>query len=141
MRAVCLAAILVLMAAATGFAAAPVKGGKYSGTLSGSTSQTVTFKVSKNGKKASGFKLITIPNKCGSGGGVPKQSSSPAAISKGKFTATIRFKTTAGQVFATTTITGKFLKHRRESGNLTTKFKDAASQMCNGKFAYTTKAG
>ncbi len=141
MRAVCLAAVMVLVAAATGFAAAPVKGGRYSGALTVSTSVTVTFKVSKNGKKASGFKLGTIPNKCGSGGGVPKQSSAPAAISKGKFTGAIRFKTTAGKVFATTTITGKFLKHMRESGNLTTKFKDAASKMCNGTFAYTTKAG
>jgi hypothetical protein len=76
---------------------------------------------------------------CASGGKTPKQSSRPAPISKGKFTATVRFRTIDGAVFATTKVKGQFVG-RRARGSITTKFKDAESQYCNGSFTFTAKA-
>jgi hypothetical protein len=142
-RGACVVLLALLAATGIALAAQPVKGGTYSGKFTTAPSESVTFKVSKNGAKVFGLKVSpSPPNKCGSGGPPPKQSSKPAAISsKGKFTATVSYETVSGKVFATAKVTGKFLKHGAESGIVASKFTDPATKMCQGSFNYTTKAG
>jgi hypothetical protein len=139
MRAIGLTALLVLIITATS-AAAVVKGAKYAGNFTNSPA-AITFKVSKDGKTVSGLRLSAAPNRCAMGGTTPKQSSRRASISKGRFTATVRFKATNGAVFATSKVKGQFVGRRGARGTVTTKFKDTESQMCSGTLAFTAKAG
>jgi hypothetical protein len=136
---VTVAALLALTALAV--AAAPVKGGSYKGHLTVSSSQTVSFKVSSDGKKVTGLKGPEFPpNTCGSGGPPPGQSVAPASISNGKFTAVIKYKTATKHVFAKVTVKGKFKKNKKEAGTMRTHFTAAGGTMCEKTFAYSTKA-
>jgi hypothetical protein len=141
-RSLPLAVLALLLVAAVAVAAKPVKGGTYAGTLTAAPSETVTFKVSQNGKKVSGLKVSPFePNTCGAGGPPPPQSSKPAKIRKGKFTATVIYKTTTGKVAARAKVTGTFVKGRREKGVVKTAFTDRSTKSCEAPFKYTTKAG
>lgn len=136
-----LSVLALLAVAGVAAAAKPVKGGKYSGTLTIASGETVSFKVSKNGKKVSGLKVAPFePNTCGAGGPPPGQSSKAAKISKGKFHVTVTYKTGTGFVFATAKVTGTFLKGRRERGTVRTRFTDRSGKSCEASFKYTTKA-
>jgi hypothetical protein len=108
--------------------------------MSDSPASAVTFRISRDGKSVFRLRLAASPNKCGSGGETPRQSSDPASISGGKFRATVRFKTTAGAVYATTKVKGQFIGRRGARGTATTTFKDAESQYCNGTFDFSAKA-
>ena len=75
------------------------------------------------------------PNKCGSGGPPPKQSSKPAKIKNGKFRVRLTYTFTTGHF--TYTVTGKFLKHGREKGVFIYK---NTPPTCNLNTPYTTTA-
>jgi hypothetical protein len=135
--ALALAAILAI--AGIAHAVAPVKGAKYSGHVNGSASLTVTFKVSRSGEKVTSLKVSpALPKRCGSGGPPPTETSKPAKIQHGKFTAKITEKAGNGTVIATAKVTGKFLAKGKESGTVTTNLPGAKA--CNGSFVYSTKA-
>jgi hypothetical protein len=137
--AVLIAALVAL--AGLALAAAPVKGGRYSGHLAVSASETVSFKVSSNGKKVTGLTGPAFaPNTCGSGGPPPSQSSSPASISGGKFSAKITYRTGTGHAIATVTVKGKFKKHRKETGTMRTHFLGTGAAMCEHTFTYSAHA-
>jgi hypothetical protein len=139
MKTIGLTALLVLIITATSVAA-PSKGAKYAGNFTSSPA-AISFKVSNDGKTVSRLRLSAAPNKCAMGGKTPKQSSRRAPISKGRFTATVRFKTIKGAVFATAKVKAQFVGRRGARGTVTTKFKDTESKMCNGTLAFTAKAG
>ena len=99
---------------------------------------TVSFKVSRSGKRVSSLKVSpSLPNSCGYGGPPPTQTSKPAKIADGKFTAKITEKAGNGTVAARATITGRFLAKRKEKGTIKTSVPAATS--CNGTFSYSTK--
>jgi hypothetical protein len=133
--------VLVLAASLTvvgiGFAAAPVKGSKYSGRVKVSATLTVSFKVASSGKKVTSLKVSpSLPNSCGYGGPHPTASSKPAKIDRGKFTAKVTEKGAGGKVIDTATVTGSFLPGGKEKGTIKTDVPGAKS--CNGRFAYST---
>ena len=135
--AVGLTAILALTGIA--LAASPVKGAKYSGRVKVSATLTVSFKVSGSGKKITSLKVSpSLPNTCGYGGPLPTDTSKPAKIKDGKFTAKITEKASSGTVIGTAKVTGKFLAKGKEKGTITTSLPNAKS--CNGSFTYSTKA-
>jgi hypothetical protein len=135
--ALALAAILAI--AGIAHAVAPVKGAKYTGHVGVSASFTVSFKVSRSGKKITSLKVSPfLPNTCSSGGPPPTATSRPAKIAHGKFAAKITEKAGNGTVIATAKVTGKFLAKRKEKGTIKTNLPNAKA--CNGSFSYSTKA-
>jgi hypothetical protein len=132
-----LAAILAIAGIAV--AAAPVKGAKYSGRVNVSATLTVSFKVSRSGRKITSLKVSpSLPNTCGYGGPPPTETSKPAKIKHGRFTAKITEKASSGTVIATASVTGQFLAKGKEKGTVKTNLPNAKS--CNGSFTYSTKA-
>jgi hypothetical protein len=148
--AVLVVAALASCAVGVAFAAKPkspvVKGGSYTGTLAAPrTSFTISFKVSKNGKRVTGLKLNNIPAYCSSGGPPVPITFKDATISKAaRFTSSgvqiISVGPKKGQKGAMLTITGRFLAGRTESGKLTTTFPKSVGSTCNGASQYSTKA-
>jgi hypothetical protein len=132
-------ALLVSVAiAAVALAAKPVKGARYSGHLAGATSTTVSFKVSKNGKKVTGVTVLPFfPNSCGSGGPLPKYTSKPAGIKNGKFKTTVFVVTDTGTKLVAGKATGTFLAHGKEKGTLRPL---KLPKNCTKTFKYTAKA-
>ncbi|HEV7941762.1 MAG TPA: hypothetical protein VGP17_03035 [Solirubrobacteraceae bacterium] len=119
----------------------PLKGATYSGTFTGEVYNTISFKVSSNGKKVSGFNIPSPPVGC-QGGAFGSATGGTATVSK-KGT----FKVTLNIVFApqkktngTVLVTGKFGKHGSESGTLSSTFtgKDFTTS-CNATKSYSTK--
>jgi hypothetical protein len=136
-----LAVLVIGAVAAIAFAAAPVKGAKYSGHLKGQKGQgsttTVTFKVSASGKKVIGMRVKPyIPNRCGSGGPPPPQTSKPAKIKNGRFTATVKAQIPEGVWSAT--VTGKFLSGGKEQGVVKSSPRPGEPSKCGGNTPYTT---
>ncbi len=114
-RVVGFAVLAVGAVAAIAFAAAPVKGAKYSGHLKGQSETTVTLRVSASGKRVIGVRVKPyIPNKCGAGGPPPPQTSKPAKIKAGRFTAKVKAQIPEGAWRAT--VKGRFLSGGREKG-------------------------
>jgi hypothetical protein len=134
------ATVAIVVLATVAFAASPVGGAKYSGHLSSSSADTVTFKVSPSGKKVIGVKVLPeVPNRCGSGGGTPPpQVSKPATIRNGKFSALVEERLSNGAVSGTATVTGKFLPGGKEKGVVENPLPGAKE--CAGNFPYTAKA-
>lgn len=129
----------VLSVAIIAFAAAPVKGSKYSGPVKVTANLTVSFKVTGSGKKVKSLKVSpSLPNSCGYGGPLPTDTSKPAKIKHGRFTAKITEKASGGTVTATAKVTGKFLANGKEKGTIKTDLPKAKS--CNGSFGYSTQA-
>lgn len=133
-----------LVLVATALAATPVKGGSYAGALAAPrTDIHVTFKVSTSGTQVTGLKTSNLPLYCQGGGPATPIHFKKAAISRtGTFTSTgkqiISSGPLKGQTGATLTITGRFLKGRRESGKIKTTYSKSPS--CSGSSTYTTKA-
>jgi hypothetical protein len=128
----------ILAIAGMALAASPVKGAKYSGRVKVSATLTVSFKVSGSGKKVTSLKVSpSLPNTCGYGGPLPTDTSKPAKIKHGKFTAKITEKASSGTVIGTAKVTGKFLAKGKEKGTVRTNLPNAKS--CNGSFTYSTK--
>ena len=132
-----LALAATIASAGIALAAGPVKGARYSGKVKVTATLTVAFKVSKSGQRVTSLKVSPVlPNTCGYGGPlVPKQSSKPATIKNGRFTAKVTAKSTSGVVIGSATVTGRFLAHGKEAGTIKT-----GAKPCAGTFAYTTKA-
>src|ERR1700722_3031875 len=84
------AAVIALVCAGYAMAAAPARGGSYTGTYKGKVGDSISFKVSGNGKKLTGL-YVSTPFKCSGGcGGVPAGSGGSARITKkGTFRAKI----------------------------------------------------
>jgi hypothetical protein len=124
----------VLPAAAT----PPRAGATYTGRIADapSSQSAVTFHVSPNGHWVRRMHVGTYPltGSCGQGGPAPDQSSQPAAIKMGKFTAHVVY-TGGGQVIARATVTGTFLRRGREKGVVTTH---RYSDSCVVSLPYTT---
>jgi hypothetical protein len=121
-------------------AAGPVKGSEYKGTVSGATTEKVSFKVSAPGTKVTNVRVTPfVPNKCGSGGASPAETSKPAVIKNGKFSAKLTEETGSGLVSGTATVTGKFLAGGKVKGLVMNPLPGAKE--CAGNFPYTAKAG
>jgi hypothetical protein len=136
---VALALAMLAGTAAIALGAPPVKGAKYTGTLTANSSVTISFKVSKNGKMVTKFVPSPgFPNACGSGGPPPKYVSTPAKIKQGKFKTKVYLVTTTGTKVLAGTATGSFGKHRTAKGAL--RPSSALPPECVKKFRYTANA-
>jgi hypothetical protein len=125
-----LAAILCAGALAAG----SIQRGKYKGPVTGSTTEKVTFKVS--GSTVTNVKVTPyVPNKCGSGGAPPLESSLPATIKGSKFKAKLSEETSNGLVSGTATVTGRFLAGGKVKGLIENPLPGAKE--CAGNFPYT----
>jgi hypothetical protein len=138
-------ALTTLLAATTfatvAFAAHPVKGGTYSGSLLPATKLvTVSFKVSKSGTRVTALLLSNVPLYCSGGGPAIPVKFHAATVSKsGAFSSTatvvIMVGPLKGQVGEKLTITGKFSK-AGEHGTVKTRYVKAPS--CGGESSYST---
>jgi hypothetical protein len=138
-----LAGAALLSLGISGAFASSITPGKYNGPVryQGFVSSTefVNFKVTSSRTKVKKLHLTPfVPNKCGSGGPPPKETSKTAKIKNGKFTGTVKEFTTSGALSAKATITGKFLNGGKVSGKVKTKL--PAAPQCNATFKYTAKA-
>jgi hypothetical protein len=141
LRTAAVAGTVALVGTGVALAANPLKGATYSGTFTGEVYNTISFKVSSNGKKVSGFNIPSPPVGC-QGGAFGSSTGGTATVSK-KGT----FKVTLNMVFApqkktngTVLVTGKFGKHGSESGTLSSTFtgKDFTTS-CDATKSYSTK--
>ncbi len=134
-----LALVAVLATAASAFAANPVKGAKYSGTITADNGLAISFKVSSNGKDVVKMKVPQPPIFCQGGGPPPPQKpATPAPISStGTFKETLQYVSTTGSVIATLKVTGAFHAQRKESGKVKVTWSTAS---CNGSAPYSTKS-
>ena len=141
------AACLPVLCAAAALAAAPLSGGSYRGTLTGSRSAIrVSFRVAHSGTSISQVTVSALPLYCS---GKPPPSAriafSGAPISaRGTFTASgtdeIGVGPLKGSSIATLKLTGTFGANHTESGVLTTKFTSGSASTCSGHSNYRTKA-
>jgi hypothetical protein len=136
---VAVAAVSALVAGAA-FAAKPAKGKTYSGRVTGSPTETVSFTVSKNGKRVTKLNVpIAIRCAGGFGGIVPKPPKKIKITKKGTFKRAVKVQGVTGKSFGKETVTGKFLKGGKESGTITGKLTGLKSCQ-NTKLTYTTVA-
>jgi len=135
--AVAAAAVMSIQPAA---ATPPRAGAIYKGHVAnrGTSPPVVKFKVSKSGAWVKNMYVGPYPlNTCGSGGSPPSQSSDPARIKNGKFTAHIAYRG-GGKVIAKATVSGTFLRHGKEKGVVIGTL--VGMPQCRGSFDYTTRA-
>lgn len=119
-----LVVVTALAWAGIALAATPVKGGSYTGTYKGTVGDSISFKVSSNGKKLTGL-YVSTPFKCSGGcGGVPSGSNGSAKITrKGTFKAKLKLVGPGGtKPIGTDTVVGRFLSHGRAKGTVTSHF-------------------
>ena len=143
-RILCLTVVAALVAAAVAMAAKPVKGATYTGTIVrsvGNSSFPISFKVSKNGKTVSGFKLANdYPIYC-QGGGFPTLGTGRAAkiSKKGTFMEKLPLKSvrSPGTGEGSVIITGKFAGHGSVSGKVKTDIGGTTFKNCNGTSPFT----
>lgn len=112
-------------------AAPPVAGADYKGHVSGGGTETnkIAFTVSKKGTSVRTMRIGPFPgDACGSGGDQPTQSSKPAPIKNGKFTAHIVYRV-GDTVMSKATVTGKFLREGKAKG--AAEFHPAGAPECN----------
>jgi hypothetical protein len=135
--------LVTAVAAAAALAANPIKGATYNGSWgTAPAGGTVQFKVSSSGKKVSGFRLGSVPLKCQ--GVIPLANSGSATVSKtGKFVATLSLffpPTQPSRHVGTVVVSGTFLKGRKESGKLATKYSGHGfNKSCDKTVTYSTK--
>ena len=138
MAAAALASVTMLAGAAVALATAPVKGKSYSGSVTGSSSEAVKFKVNKTGKTVVGLMVPAAPG-CQASGVTTTSSPSAPVSSKGTFKATIGLQTGGGGYptpAGTETVTGTFLAGGKEKGTITTQ--GQGSLTCSKTVSYTT---
>lgn len=141
LKAAAVGGAVALVGVGVALGAQPLKGATYSGSFTGETFDTVSFKVSSNGKNVSGFNVPNPPAGC-QGGAFGSATGGSAKVSK-KGT----FKVTLNLVFApqkktngTVLITGKFGKHHSESGKISSNFTASGfPKSCNATKSYSTK--
>ena len=141
------AACLPVLVAAAALAAAPVKGGSYRGTLTGSRSAiSVSFRVAHSGASIGQVTVSALPLYCpGKPPPNARISFSGAPINaRGTFTAAGTDKIGAGPLkgspIATLKLTGAFGANHTESGVLTTTLSGGSSAKCSGHSNYRTRA-
>ncbi len=145
-RVLFLTAVAALAAASVALAAGSkvVKGAKYTGTIRQDLNRDpISFKVSKNGKRVTNFKVPGgVPFYC-QGGGFPVVTGGSGTISKkGTFTAKLNLterdippKGPAGFVF----VTGRFGSHGSVSGKVKTDPTGKAFKNCGGTSPFSAK--
>ncbi len=128
--------------AAAAFATTPVKGARYTGTISRRSNNTfsISFKVSANGKRVSNFTLAnSYPVYCQGGGFGAMQTGSGSITKKGTFKVKLPlYFAPLHQHQGFLIITGTFGMFARESGKVTTDF--THSSTCKGTSSYKTAA-
>ena len=126
--------------AAVAVAAHPLDGATYRGSFTGSASTTLSFKVSANGKRVSGFTMDVPPVGCQGGAfGNPKPGS--AAVTKqGTFTATLTlYFAPRNSVNGKVVVTGTFASKGREHGTVSSIFTNKLfPKSCDKRVTYTT---
>ena len=139
------AAIASLLVVGIAVAAKPVKGDTYTGSTKQKFPQTISFKVSKNGKSVTSLNA-PIVQKCvgpvGGFGGINAKAPKKIKItSKGTFKAVVKFVAINGsKSFGKETVTGKFLKGGKEKGTI--KSKPHILKNCHGTTVkYSTIGG
>lgn len=120
--------------------APPKAGATYKGYIVNApeSQRAVRFVVSNNGNWVRKMRLGAYPvtGSCGSGGDVPTQTTKPARIKDGKFTAHVVYWAD-GDAFAKATVTGTFLRGGKEKGVVTShRFVDS----CVVSLPYRTSA-
>ncbi len=124
------AAATVLAGAGIALASNAVAEGSYSGTYKQRPTDTISFKVSANGKRVIDI-AVSTPFHCGGGcGGVQSPSGGTARISKhGTFKATLPLQTpgTHPSTFGHDMVTGKFLKNGQAKGTVSSHFDKSPS--------------
>ena len=131
----------LLIVAGASFAAAPRKGATYRGTWGAAIEHnSISFKVSGNGKNVSHFVVSGLPLGC-QGGGFGNPVSTSGSISNAA-----TFKVTMRLVFApahrttgTLTVSGKFLPLGKETGKLSTHFNSPFPTSCDRTDSYHAK--
>ena len=124
-----LAAAAVLASAGVALASSAVKGASYTGHYKGAATETVSFKVSSNGKQVVDL-TVTTPFKCNGGcGGVASPSGGSAHISQsGKFKATLKLvQLGSTKTYGSDTVSGTFLKHGQAKGTVTSHFDNGSA--------------
>jgi len=124
-----LAAALTLCGAGIAVASNVVKGADYAGTYTGKQGDSITFKVSANGKRVTDLTAST-PFKCQGGcGGVSNGTGGTAAIKDGKFKATLDLRGPGGstKVVGTDKVTGTFEKNGEAKGTVTSHFNSGSA--------------
>ncbi|HTU80142.1 MAG TPA: hypothetical protein VMF09_15430 [Solirubrobacteraceae bacterium] len=115
----------MLASAGIALAAKQVKGAVYTGHWTGASVETISFKVSSNGRRVIDLS-VTTPFKCSGGcGGVGRPNQGSARISsQGKFSATLEIPSpgSTSKSEGTDTITGEFHAHGTASGKVTSHF-------------------
>jgi hypothetical protein len=135
-------ALVMVLAGSTGMALATTpRAGTYHGALAAPRSQIlVRFKVSKSTKTVSSLRISDVPLFCSGGGPAIAITFKNATISRtGRFKSTgkqiIQVGPRKGQVGATLSISGRFLKGGHERGTITTV--NSAAKACGGTTTYT----
>lgn len=125
-----LAAVAVLSSAGIALASNAVAGRPYAGTYKGLPTDHITFTVNANGKKVIDVDANT-PFHCSGGcGGVENATGGTAKISKkGTFKVTIKILGPGlhPTVEGSDTVKGKFLKHGKAKGTVTSHFLHGSS--------------
>ena len=118
----------------------PKAGATYKGHIASapSSQSAVTFVVSKNGNWVRRMRVGPYPltGSCGSGGDIPTQTTKPARIKGGKFTAHVVYWGDA-EVIARAKVTGTFLRRGKEKGVVTSR---RLSDSCVVSLPYRTDA-
>ena len=132
----------LLLTAAVAFAAKPAKGKTYSGEIkrSATVQFPISFKASRSGKRVSGFSFpSSYPVYCQGGGFGAPQSRSARISRRGTFEVKLPIVfTPTHQRQGFVRVSGRFLRHKREKGEITTHFDKSPS--CNGAAHYSAHA-
>jgi hypothetical protein len=137
--------IVALAATGVALAAKPVKGATYAGTIQrdvGNITFPISFKVSKNGKTVSSFKLAdSFPVYC-QGGGFPHigDGGSGSITKKGTFTAKLPLLAiSTNKRDGLVVISGKFIRGGTASGKVRTDISGSFGKSCNGSSSFTAR--
>lgn len=120
-----LGAVATLAVVTAASASNAVKGASYLGSYSDGATHAISFKVSTNGKRVIELDVST-PIKCQGGcGGIGSASPASAPISKnGRFKVKLNliFPPGSNKSQGTETVTGRFLKHGKATGTVSSHF-------------------
>jgi hypothetical protein len=142
-RLMVLTLIVALAATGVALAAKPVKSATYTGTIQRDVTFPISFKVSKNGKKASSFKLAdSFPVYC-QGGGFPHigNSGSGRITNRGTFTAKLPLLALqTNKADGSVIVSGKFARGGAVSGQVRTDISGSFGKACNGSSPFTARS-
>jgi hypothetical protein len=130
------AALLAVIVAGVAVAG-PVKGAKYSGFATPTSSgSTITWKVSSSGKKVTGIKLSQVPLFCAAGGPPVSASFKTARIKKSAFATTaaadIKSGPNQGQPQYRLKLKVRFTKTKKATGTIAVDW-FGADKSCDGE--------